>query len=130
MDKLVINGQTLPILVALSDAEQARGLMWRAWPPPAMAFPYEAPLVRKFWMKDTECPLELLFCRQGKVLSVVAGQPFSLEFLGPDQPSDLVVELPKGSVKKFNIMEGSPVKLVYSLFTLARRYELKLAKLS
>ena len=130
MDRIVLVGHVLPVVVAVTEEEQACGLMNRGWPPPAMAFPYDEPKIRKFWMKNTPSPLDLVFCRGGEVISIVEGHPFSLDLIGPDEPSDLVVELPRNTSQKMGIVEGSPVKLVYSLLTLARRYELKLAKKS
>ena len=124
-DKIVFGAAELETLVALTDVEQERGLMFRLVPA-VMSFPYEKPAIRKFWMKNTVCPLDIVFCHAGKVVDVYYGQPLSLEHVGPNIMTDLVVELPYGSAEKLGIWCGQSVKLSYSMRTLAKRYELKL----
>lgn len=128
MDKIFFGNCQLPTLIALTESEQQLGLMWKSWPPPIMAFPYDSVEIRKFWMKNTISPLDIVFCRNGKVIKVIAGKPLSLQHVGPDFPCDLVVELPKGLAQQLNILPDTKVKLVYGLLTLARKYELKLSK--
>lgn len=128
MDKIIIGNYELPTLIALTEEEQKMGLMGRTWPPPIMAFPYNSARIRKFWMKNTISPLDIIFCRAGTVLSIINGEPLSLNHVGPDEPSDLVIELPKGMAKKLGVTVGTKTKLVYGLFTLARSYEMKLSK--
>ena len=128
MDRIILGKHTLSAIIALTEDEQRIGLMRQPWPPPVMVFPYESSRVRKFWMKDTPSPLDIIFCRAGQVLSVVAGEPLCLTHVGPDEPSDLVIELPKGMAQNLDIVSGTKVKVVYGLFTLARKIELKLSK--
>lgn len=128
MDRIIFDNHILATLIALTEDEQRIGLMKRAWPPPVMAFPYEKAGVRKFWMKDTISPLDIVFCREGRVVSIVTGEPLSLKHVGPDIPSDLVVELPKGTAEKLGIVLGTKTRLVYGLLSLARKYELNLSK--
>lgn len=128
MDKIIFGNHSLATLVALTEKEQRRGLMHQPWPPPVMCFPYNTSAIRKFWMKDTISPLDIVFCRAGKVISIVNGIPLSLNHVGPDLPSDLIVELPKGTVENLEIQPGTKVKLAYGLFTLARKIELDLLK--
>ncbi|MDO4643540.1 MAG: DUF192 domain-containing protein [Cardiobacteriaceae bacterium] len=49
--------------VARSDAERARGLMYRLWLPPnsGMLFVFDPPEPVTFWMKNTLIPLEMRF---------------------------------------------------------------------
>lgn len=128
MDKIIFGNNSLTTLVALTDEEQRRGLMHQSWPPPVMCFPYRNQAIRKFWMKDTISPLDIVFCNAGYVVSVIKGIPLSLNHVGPDFPVDLVVELPAGTAKRLEIMAGTKVKLVYGLSTLARKIELHLLK--
>jgi len=128
MDKIIFGNYELTTLVALTDEEQRRGLMHVSWPPPVMSFPYESAKIHKFWMKNTVCPLDIVFCRNGKVISVMNGEPLSLRHIGPDIPSDLVVELPKGMAQHLDIVQGTSTKLICGLFTLAKKLELKMLK--
>lgn len=130
LDTVILGTHKLPAIIALTEEEQARGLMYRSWPPPVMAFPYDDPKIRKFWMKNTPSPLDLVFCRKGEVITIVSGLPLSIDMIGPDEPSDLVIELPRGRASKLGIVQGTSAKIVYSLITLARRYEIKLSKKS
>lgn len=128
MDRIIFGKYELPTLIALTEDEKKIGLMNRLWPPPVMSFPYESAQVRKFWMKNTICPLDIVFCRAGLVLSIVDGEPLCVQHIGPNEMSDLVVELPRGMAKKIGIVSGTKTRLVYGLFTLARKYEIKLSK--
>ena len=128
MDRIIFGSHQLPTLVALTEEEQRIGLMKRNWPPPIMTFPYATAEVRKFWMKNTISPLDIVFCRAGLVISIVDGKPLSLNHVGPDEPSDLIVELPKGTAENLGIVRGTKTRLVYGLFTLAKKYEIQLSK--
>src|ERR1700749_4156598 len=103
MDYIVINENIIGTIVAVTEAEHARGLMFKPWPQPVMTFPYRKAEARKFWMKNCPGPLDLIFCRAGKVIKIVTGQPYSELHIGPDEPTDLVVEMPAGMAKILNI---------------------------
>jgi len=122
MDIIILGDQKLETLVAITEEEQIRGLMYKVWPPPVMSFPFKRAKVRKFWMRNTISPLDIVFCRDNKVISIVDGVPLSLNRVGPDEPSDLVIELPKGTAKKISITSGSAVDLIFSTDTLAKKY--------
>lgn len=127
-DIVIIKGKMFPTLVALTDMEQERGLMHREWPPPIMSFPFSSLEARKFWMKNTPSPLDIIFCRAGKVIDVCSGTPNCEDFIGPEEPTDLVIEMPAGTAGKFGISSGDMVSLKYSVSTLARHYMEKLAR--
>lgn len=120
-DKVIIAGHEFPTLVALTEAEQARGLMYKMWPPPVMVFPYKKASPVKFWMKNTYCPLDIVFCKDNLVTGIYQGEPLSTAAVGPDMPSDLVVELPAGTSAKLGIRPGDRVKVNYSINTMARK---------
>jgi len=122
-DRIIINGKQFNTLVAITGDEVAKGLMFKSWPPPVMSFPFAKTSVRKFWMKNTISPLDIIFCRDGKVIGVFAGKPLSLDNVGPDEPCDLVVELPAGTAKSHNILVGDPVKLSYTISTLSKKFQ-------
>lgn len=109
---LYIDQSIYPTLLAISEAEQERGLMYQKYPPPVMSFIYSAPKVCKFWMKNTPSPLDILFCKSGQVIDICKGEPHSTKTIGGDYLTDLVIELPYGTAQKENIEIGSRVGLV------------------
>ena len=119
-DLVQIKTITFPTLVAVTPDEHATGLMWKKWPPPVMCFPYRNAEVRKFWMKNCLSPLDIVFCKDGKVISICYGEPLSTKQVGPNYPSDLVVELPHGTAVKCGINVGDDVKLQRTTRTIAR----------
>lgn len=120
-DKIIIGKYSFNTIIAITEDDHINGLMYKKWPPPIMSFPYNKAEVRKFWMRNTISPLDILFCFSGKVVDICLGKPLSLELLGPDQPTDLVIELPKGTVSKCSICVGDSVDLKYSVGTLGRK---------
>lgn len=92
-----INNQVFTVLLAISEVEQARGLMRVQPPVPSMAFIYDSPKVTKFWMANTPAPLDIVFCHNGQVTQICHGEPYSTKLIGDDMVSDLVIELPRGS---------------------------------
>ena len=99
-------------LIAISQEEQATGLMNKNWPPPIMSFVYASSRINKFWMANTPSPLDILFCNNGKIINICYGEPFSIQTIGSDNKSDLVVELPFGTCAKYNIAINDPVVLI------------------
>lgn len=109
---IYIHNNIFPTLLAISSDEQEKGLMHEEWPPPVMSFVYASPSVNRFWMKNTPSPLDIVFCHNGIVSEICYGQPNSTSIIGGNQLSDLVVELPYGTVEASNIIVGHSVGLV------------------
>ena len=118
-DKISLGEHIFETIVAVSNDEQSKGLMWKAWPPPVMCFP-SSPSVRKFWMKNTISPLDIVFAHNDIITSIEYGEPLSTRSVGPNQLTSLVIELPAGTCKKLGIKVGQPVKSVFSVKTVAR----------
>lgn len=125
-DKIKIGKHVFNTLVAITEEEHAIGLMWKKAPAPIMSFPYEKAEVHKFWMQNTIAPLDILFCHGNKIIDIKKGSPYSIDLIGPDKETDLVVELPFGTVKEYNIAEGDYIELKYSMNTLSKKYAQKL----
>jgi uncharacterized membrane protein (UPF0127 family) len=100
-------------LLAVSAEEQAQGLMYQKWPPPVMTFIYKHASNNKFWMKNTPSPLDILFCYQGRIKQIHHGEPFSTAIIGDNSLSDLVIELPHGTVDKYGFKVGHKVGLIF-----------------
>lgn len=108
---LKINNDIFQTLLALSEKEQERGLMWEPFPPPIMSFIYPHAKINKFWMKNTCSPLDIVFCNNNKINQICKGNPFSAEVIGSDIPSNLVIELPYGTVEHCKIKTGQSAEL-------------------
>lgn len=113
---IYLNNNIIPSLLACSSEEQAVGLMHQEWPPPIMSFVYSSPQINKFWMKNTPSPLDIVFCYLGKISQICYGEPNSTSVIGNDYFSDLVIELPYGSVKSMGIKVGQEVGLIKKNF--------------
>lgn len=119
-DKIIIGNNIFDTLVAVTEDEHARGLMYKKWPPPVMIFPYKTADVRRFWMRNTISPLDIIFCKENKIVDIKYGEPLSTKLIGPIEPVDLVIELPYGTAKNAGIKIGDDVSIVYSTQTLNR----------
>jgi uncharacterized membrane protein (UPF0127 family) len=119
-DKVFIGDNAFDTMVAITKDEQQQGLMHKPWPPPIMSFPFERPALRKFWMKNTISPLDIIFCNNGRVVGICDGEPLSTACVGPERMSNLVIEMPRGMVKKCGISEGDSVEIEYSIRSLAK----------
>jgi len=117
-----IGNHVLPALLAISEEDQARGLMGKAWPPPVMAFVYSTPQVNRFWMKSTPSPLDIVFSLNGKITQICKGEPNSTRMIGDYAPSDLVVELPFGTCASKKITVGQEIKILDWVDRLENKY--------
>jgi len=121
MNLLVIGERTFPTMLAITPMEQAQGLMYVKANPPIMSFVYDEPEMNKIWMKNTFVPLDVIFCRAGKIVAISRGEPHSEDLFGPDYPTDLIVEMPEGSVEKYDICIGNEVRLKYDVASFGKK---------
>jgi uncharacterized membrane protein (UPF0127 family) len=99
-------------LLAVSEAEQQVGLMGQEWPPPVMSFIYSQPKDNAFWMHNTPSPLDIVFCRNGEVIEICKGEPYSTKIIHPGSKSDLVIELPYGTAFSSGIKLGHKAGII------------------
>lgn len=106
-----IGNHSISTVFAISDSEKERGLMYLELPPPSMTFLYTEAENKHFWMKNTPSPLDIIFCRSGRVISIHDGNPFSTKLIGPGIPSDIVIEMPSGTCNKLGIKVGDSIDI-------------------
>lgn len=106
-----INDNVIESYFAVTEEEQQKGLMFVTGLPPVMSFIYSTAKDNKFWMLNTPSELDIVFCKDNVVQEICHGKPFSTEILG-SKKSDLVIELPFGTVKKSNIKIGDKVGIL------------------
>ena len=109
---IYVDSNIFPTLLAISENEQSKGLMFEPNPPPIMSFVYVKPKINKFWMKNTPSPLDIVFSCNGIITQICKGEPYSTSIIGDDKLSDLIVEFPFGTVKNVNIKLGHKIGIV------------------
>ncbi|HUU88594.1 MAG TPA: DUF192 domain-containing protein [Candidatus Glassbacteria bacterium] len=115
MGSIIFNGKRINnVKFAITKDEQIQGLMGVRWPPPIMVFPYKKAAVKRFWMKDTPSPLDIIFCKANRVIYITNGLPYNESFVGPTESCDLVIEGPVGFADENNIRIGSKIRAVYN----------------
>lgn len=102
------------VSLAVTSEEQNRGLMGKPYPPPLLLFPYKKASIKKFWMKDTPSPLDIIFCNANCVIYIGKGEPFNENLIGPNEKSNLVLEAPHGFVDYYNISVGDKIRVRYN----------------
>lgn len=125
MDYIIVNNNKFETLMAITADEQARGLMNSEWPPPVMSFVYGKPSINQFWMHRTPVPLDIIFCLNNKVLDIRQGIPNSTAIIDCGMPSDLVIEMPGRSCKKYDIKAGDKIGTMFAESTLKKLFMLK-----
>lgn len=109
--QITMGSTTLDTLLALTSEEKAQGLMWRK-EPTVMSFVFEGG-VNKFWMRNTPAPLDIIFAHRGQITNICYGEPFSTHMVGPETPSDVVIEVPHGTCQAHGIKIGDPINLTF-----------------
>jgi uncharacterized membrane protein (UPF0127 family) len=102
----------LSLELAATEPEREQGLMNRSRLAPydGMAFFFPNSRPRKFWMKNTIIPLDLLFVDEaGSIVYIVTGEPLSEKPVGPACPVATVIELNGGRASRDGIAVGDKV---------------------
>lgn len=123
-DFVIINGISYSVISSITEQEQENGLMFYPSINIGMCFPYLVPNIHKFWMKNTIVPLDIVFCRNNKIIDICYGEPLCEDNIGPDSETDLVIEFPYLFCKNNNINIGDSVNLNLSLKSLAKQFSL------
>ena len=104
--------------VASTPMQKRIGLMQRTPLPPlrGMWFPFDQRQPLRFWMLNTLAPLDMVFIRDGRVMAIEADVPvcpaLPCRGYGPSEPSDGVVELGAGEVRRLGIRIGDQINIV------------------
>lgn len=116
-DPLVVETKTgerrFTVEVADDGYERAAGLMFRTRmrDDHGMLFVFERTQYLSFWMKNTPMPLDLLFAdKGGRIVAIMAGEPFSIAPIAPAVPARFVLELKAGTAQKAGIAAGDRMR--------------------
>ena len=114
-ESITIGDQEFFVTYALTDEDQARGLMFVEEMPAdeGMVFLYPSEQSLKFWMKNTLIPLDMLFFDADMRLVHIerSATPHDLSPRGPDIPVCIVVELNGGVAETLNIQLNDVLSL-------------------
>jgi len=102
--------------IARTPSQQATGLMFRSGlsRDRGMFFPFDPPRPVRFWMRNVEISLDMLFVRDGRIVSISADVPpcttLTCPTYGPNVEVDGVIELAGGTADRFGIASGDRVE--------------------
>ncbi len=100
--------------VAETPQQQSRGLMFRTELNDfaGMIFPYRAPQMLGFWMKNTPLPLDIIFIDEDRRIINIAAQttPYSLDSVYSERPAMAVLEIAGGRAAALGIRPGDKVE--------------------
>lgn len=99
--------------VARTEAQQARGLMFRTHigPNAGMVFPFPTPRIASFWMKNCPIPEDMIFIRGDGTIARIAAMttPYSLDPVSSGEPVRAVFEIAGGRAAQLGITPGNKV---------------------
>ncbi|HKM62675.1 MAG TPA: DUF192 domain-containing protein [Acidisphaera sp.] len=100
--------------MALTDAQQTVGLMWRPSVPPdgGMLFDWKAPRRSQMWMRNTIAPLDMVFIKEDGTIGAIAENtvPQSMAIIDSRIPVRATLEVAAGTAAKDNIRVGDKVE--------------------
>ena len=106
---------TLTVKLAKSEAQRRYGLMFTPDLPDrhGMLFIFETDAVRRFWMKNTQIPLDMLFFDSaGHLVSLIrSAEPFSLSPRASTGPARYVLEINGGAAAKMGVQPDARLLL-------------------
>lgn len=115
--EVTIGDQIIQLEVARTEAEQARGLMYRPALPDdrGMLFPFDLPRPLRFWMRNTPQPLDMVFLLNGEVRAVIANVPpcttQPCPTYGPGTDANQVIELRGGRAAELGLKAGDQLQI-------------------
>lgn len=113
-DCLKVADVTVKVEVARTEAEHAKGLMFRDALPEntGMWFVFGHPHRSSFWMKNTFIPLDIIFVgKDFRILSIFENaKPFDLSAISSPVPYWYVLEVPAGFAKAKGLTVGMPIQ--------------------
>lgn len=114
------SGEKILIKVEIVDSptERERGFMYRTSLEEnyGMFFIFQEEAPRKFWMRNTKIPLDMIFVdKELNIIGIVEGaKPCKKDpcpTYGPDQPAQYVLEVNKGFIDEHGITVGDMIEL-------------------
>lgn len=106
--------QSFSVEVMRTDAERARGLMFRRFLPAdrGMLFDFKTEQPVMMWMKNTYIPLDMIFIARDGTITHVAenAEPMSERIISSQGPAFAVLEVNAGTAARLRIRKGDKVE--------------------
>lgn len=114
--KVVLGGTEYTLEVAYTEALRERGLSYRTTlaPQTGMIFVFDTPGVLKFWMKDMNFPIDIIWLdARGEVVHIEHSLSPSTypESFGPETMTRYVIEINAGEASSLGLKEGDYIAL-------------------
>ena len=112
-----VREQTIALELAISPAEQTLGLGKRASLPwgHGMLFLYETPRFHRFWMKDMQFDIDIVWIRDNRIVEIshhVRHRPGTTgDQVSSQELTDRVLELPAGYASAQGLRKGNRVEI-------------------
>ena len=113
-DYAVICGRKIFLKIADTKEERMEGLMYIKHLPEyqGMIFLFPQAEPRNFWMKNVEIPLDMIFIRKRKIMSIQKNVPVFTKYIYKSVYSaDCIIEVNAGFCDKYNIKAGDFIYL-------------------
>lgn len=116
---VLIGNELIELEVARTPDQQAVGLMFRESLADSrgMLFPFPEPKPTRFWMKNTQIALDMIFIRDGKVLAIASDVPPCTSdpcpSYGTEELVDHVLELRAGRATELGLEVGDLIQINY-----------------
>lgn len=107
-----IKGHKFELLTAKSEKDKEIGLSKHKTLPKdkGMVFIFDKPGFYAFWMKDMKFPLDIIFIRENKIITIYNNLPTdNLTIYSPTQGADRVLEINANLSKKYGFGVGDSV---------------------
>lgn len=107
--RVIINGVTFAVELAITPDQQRVGLMYRKELPDrhGMLFVFERETMQRFWMRNTYIPLDIIFIDgDGKVINIATMPPLTDQSCASERPARYVLEVPARSAQKYGVTPG------------------------
>lgn len=117
-EKVIINGHTIQVEVAVTDAEKLKGLGDRdsLAPGTGMLFVYQNKDRYGYWMKGMRFPLDYIWINGNQVVDMTPDVPAPKTpgeapvELAPKVPVDKVLEVNAGDINRYGVVVGETVQ--------------------
>lgn len=119
--KVTIDNHTFSVEVATTSAQQQQGLSGRnaLSPDQGMLFIFNTADRYPFWMKGMEFPLDIIFIKNNKIVSISQNVPTpkttneaNLPIYVPTAPVNQVLEINAGLAKNYDLKKDDDVTVV------------------
>jgi uncharacterized membrane protein (UPF0127 family) len=119
--KAVVNNYSFHLEIAKTQKEKEIGLSKynNIANDFGMLFPFEKADYYAFWMKDMKFPIDIIFIRNNKIVTIFKNVPApksnnqSPPIYKPSELSDTVLEINAGLSEKYNFQKNQVVKINY-----------------